>query len=197
MRSAELGSNSKDSLSTSFVSLVDTIFGVILAEGFVVYQTNILDPTLSPFIDFSLLLAYATIILSWIGYHRSVEIYEYKANRWSRLHLALDISIVVLYAYLIFAAQTLSRMILGLFLVFIFYTVTGIVRIAEWKSRKAGHPELTMAIALGFLFEWFLSVKVKDGALSWSLLVFAFILVFGYRWIRGKFYPPAKVSKRR
>ena len=177
------------------MSLVDTIFGVILAEGFVIYQANITNPFLSLQTDFALVVAYATIISSWIGYHRSVSLYPYNPNSWGRIHLSLDIFILVLYAFLIFAAQTVSTFLLGLFLVFFFYTVTGIIRIVECKDRTVSKYKLNAGFALAFLLEWYASLSAQKSLISWFLLVFAFILVIAYRWIHQKLSSDTKNPK--
>ena len=120
-------------ISTSFVGLVDVIFGVIMAQGFVAYKNNIMAPSVSVG-NGSLVLVYATVILSWVGYHKSVMGYPYNKTPWSRIRLSLDILILVLYSYLVFVAVDFAKVLVGLIAVFLLYVVTGIIRIVEWKD---------------------------------------------------------------
>src|SRR6266516_7081546 len=116
-----------DPISESFVRLIDIIFGVIMAQGFVIYRARITNP--SPSIaNGSLLLVYTTIILSWIGYHKSIVGYPYNRSIWSRIRVTADILILVLYAYLVFVAETLQLVLGALVIVFVLYAITGLIR---------------------------------------------------------------------
>ena len=178
-----------DPISDSFVRLIDIIFGVILAQGFVIYRGAITNPSIS-IEDGSLVLVYATIILSWIGYHKSVIGYPYNMSPWSRIRLTADILILVLYSYLVFVAQSLTPVLGGLVVVFVVYAITGLVRIIEWKDRKVSLPWLSLIFAGLFTVELYLSASHPDVSASTILLFLAFATLLLYRGARGKFgYP--------
>lgn len=176
--------------------LVDVIFGVIMAQGFVMYRNNIVAPALS-LENGSLVLVYATVILSWMGYHKSVIGYPYNKTLWSRIRLASDILILVLYSYLVFIAQNLGMVLIGLVVVFTLYAATGFIRIIEWRDRKVSQPQLAILFCLLFLFEFyaldgceFCVSSVSKNLLSPILLIGAFVLLLGYRVVRGRIgYP--------
>lgn len=189
-----------DPIAQHFVRLVDIIFGVILAQGFVIYRNSIVAPSLSVS-NLSLLLVYATVLLSWIGYHRSVNAFPYNATSVSKIRLLFDILILVLYSYLVLAAENISMVLLGLFLVSLLYMVTGLIRILEWKDRKVSRLRLSGLLTVGYLAEWLFSPAglfsswsvplIGEETLSWFLVVLALVLLIAYRWIRGRRgYPP-------
>ena len=178
-----------DPISDSFVRLIDIIFGVIMAQGFVIYRARITNP--SPSIaNGSLLFVYTTIILSWIGYHKSIVGYPYNRSLWSRIRVTADILILVLYAYLVFVAETLQSVLGALVIVFVLYAVTGLIRIVEWKDRKVSQPWLALLVAVIFALEWYLSGQFVDTLASTAWLTLGFVILIAYRMVRGKFgYP--------
>jgi 5'(3')-deoxyribonucleotidase len=183
------------SISDSFVRLVDVIFGVIMAQGFVIYRSEITEPSFSVG-NGSLILVYATIVLSWIGYHKSTVGYPYNKTLWSRFRLFLDILILVLYAYLVFVAENFAAVLIGLVAVFLLYAITGAIRIVEWKDKKVGKPGLSILFAIAFSLE-FVAITYCQLCIIrlgyWfvaSVLLLTMSLVFTYRGIRGKLgYP--------
>src|SRR2546428_1323530 len=179
-----------DPTSDSFVRLVDVIFGVIMAQGFVRYSETITNPKFS-LATGSLVLAYTTVILSWIGYHKSVIGYPYNTSVWSRIRLVSDVLILVLYSYLVFVAQTLQFVLGGLVVVFGLYALTGLIRIIEWKDRKVSQPWLAIPFGAAFAVEWYVSGSYgAETSVSALLLGVSFLMLIGYRWARGKLgYP--------
>jgi len=178
-----------DPLSESFVRLIDIMFGLTITQGFVIYRDNITTPSLSVE-NISLLLVYSTIVLSWIGYHGSILRYPYNKSRWSRIRLLLDIVILVLYSYLVFVSRDLSKVFLGISIVFLVYAINGIVRILEWgRDRKVSAPWLSAIFMVIFLFFCFNNRWLEDFLapvyVEWLLLVLGLVLVFVYRLIRG------------
>lgn len=175
-----------DPLSSDFVALVNIIFGVTMTQGFVIYRDTIVSPELSPE-SLSLVLVYCTIILSWIGYHQSVSKYPYNRTIWSRIRLAGDVIILVVYAFLIFVALDPQRVLSGLALVFVLYVFNGFVRWREWSDRKVSHPILSLEFAIGFvilaLAYWLLHgsdyIEVR-----YSIVLLSFFPLFGYRVVR-------------
>lgn len=144
----------------------------------------------------TLVLVYATIIFSWIGYHTSISRYPYNKSTWSRFRLALDIIILVLYAHLVFALQDLHKVLLGLATVFFFYVINGMARICEWRDWKVSKPWLSSLFALAFIFEWYLLeswLATYLQSLSWILIFFGLALLVSYRIARAKLGYPTLV----
>jgi 5'(3')-deoxyribonucleotidase len=190
----------KDPISDYFVRLVDIIFGFILAQGFVLYRARIIEPNLSVN-SVSLLLVNATVLLSWVGYHRSVNAFPYNATFVSKVRLTFDLLILVVYSYLVFVVEDLSRVLIGLFAVFFLYVVTGVIRTREWHDRKASRLRLSIIIAVAYFLEWSISADgflskwsvpmVGEPVLKWTLVLSALGLMLFYRGMRGRRgYPP-------
>ncbi len=170
-----------DSISESFVRLVDIIFGVIIAQGFILFRDRIVAVEVSIGTG-SLLLVYVTILHSWLGYHKSVKAYAYNRTAWSRFRLAFDIFILLLYAYLLFVALDLHKVLLGLAAVFVLYALAGIVRRVEWRDSKVAKPWLAVGIAFVFVGLWSAAVRFPQYDIWWLLI--AFVLLFSYRIVR-------------
>lgn len=181
-----------DPLSNSFVRLIDVVFGLTLTQGFVIYRNIITTPKAS-IESLSLILVYATIILSWIYYHKSVLHYPYNKSHWSRVRLFFDLSILVLYAHLVFVAQDLAATLIGLIAIFSVYCLDGIVRILEWHDKKVSKPWLSVVFASIFFGEWYAYAESSFsswGFSSWVVVLLSIGLVFGYRIVRSRLgYP--------
>jgi 5'(3')-deoxyribonucleotidase len=168
-------------LSTDFVRLVDVIFGVTLTQSLVIYRKEIVS--FSPMILIvTLVVVYMTVTLSWVGYHRSISKYPYNKSRWSMLRLSLDIFILVVYAFLAFAAPEPTRVIVGLAVVFMLYSVDGLTRRAEWRDSKVSKPWLSVIFSALLIGVWWL---LQAGYLSAIIaVVTSGVLVFLFRPIR-------------
>ena len=140
----------------------------------------------------TLILVYATIILSWIGYHTSILHYPYNKSDWSKVRLFLDIIILVLYAYLVFVVADLQKVFLGLGIVFVVYMVNGIIRIREWHDGKVSKPWLSAIFAVAFFIVWYLIGVYPD--FSWIFAVSGLVLLLSYRLIKRKDVLPASCS---
>jgi 5'(3')-deoxyribonucleotidase len=138
--------------------------------------------------NITLVLVYATIILSWVGYHKSILRYPYNKSRWSRFRLFFDIVILLLYSYLVFVGQDLPRVLLGLAAIFFVYSIDGLIRIREWRDSKVSKPWLSFLFGVGFVLEWYSLLNWTN--LSWVLVFLTLGVVFGYREVRGRMgYP--------
>jgi 5'(3')-deoxyribonucleotidase len=177
-----------DPISDYFIRLIDIMFGLTITQGFVIYKDIIVMPKAS-LNNLSLLLVYVTIILSWVGYHKSIQHYPYNKSYWSRIRLFFDITILFLYAYLVFVGQDLSKVLLGLAIIFVIYAIDGISRMLEWHDKKVSQPWLSALLAFFFGIEWYAS-SLNVELLSWFLFFLALIFLFGYRLVRSKLgYP--------
>jgi len=180
-----------DHLSEAFVRLIDIMFALTITQGFVIYRDLIVNPVLS-LEAATLVLVYATIFLSWIGYHTSISRYPYNKSAWSRCRLFLDIVILLLYAHLVFGVQNLQTVFLGLATVFIIYVINGIARIREWRDGKVSKPFLSFLFATAFLVEWYILESFHTVPyLSWILVFVGLALLIIYRIARAKLGYPA------
>lgn len=170
-----------DPVSRNFVGLVDIIFGFLIAQGFILSKDRIIAIEIS-LGSGSLLLVYLAILLSWVGYHRSVTIYPYNRTWWSRIRLGMDISILLLYAYMLFVAFELAKVLFGLVTAFVFYAVTGVIRQREWSDPKVSRPELSAIMALAYAGLAYLATKYSDEGIA--LLIVSIALLFIYRTVR-------------
>ena len=142
-------------LSTDFVRLVDVIFGVTLTQSLVIYRKEIVSFAPSILIV-TLAVVYMTVAFSWVGYHRSISKYPYNKSRWSMSRLSLDVFILVVYAFLAFAAPETTRVIAGLAVVFALYAIDGLTRIAEWRDSKVSKPWLSLVFSALLMGVWWL-----------------------------------------
>lgn len=164
-------------LSADFVRLVDVIFAVTLTQTLVIYRKEIVS--FSPVVLIvTLAVVYMTVALSWVGYHRSISKYPYNQSRWSMLRLCLDVFILVVYAFLAFAASNTSRVVAGLAVVFLLYAIDGATRIAEWRDSKVSKPWLSVVFFLLLLGFWWLLYRSllspMVGILGSGVLVYCF-----------------------
>jgi fatty-acid desaturase len=65
-----IGFQLSKSLSKHYVSFIDVMFGVMVAESFSSFKEELFAPSFTLFV---LLLSYFTILTSWLFYHRSVN----------------------------------------------------------------------------------------------------------------------------
>lgn len=140
-------------LAEYYVRLVDVIFAVTLTQTLVIYRNEIVAFSPRLLIE-TLALVYLTVALSWVGYHRSIMKYPYNKSAWSGVRVVLDIFILVVYAFLAFAAKEPPKVIMGLAVVFILYAVDGCTRIAEWCDTKVSKPWLSAIFACLLLWVW-------------------------------------------
>ena len=94
-----IGSHLNRSLSRHYISFVDIMFGVMVAESFASFKSELFAPSFDLLV---LLLSYFTILTSWIFYHRSVQILP-EEKPW---RFAVDIAILFLYFILITSIRT-------------------------------------------------------------------------------------------
>lgn len=168
-------------LADYYVRLVDVIFAVTLTQTLVIYRNEIVAFSPRLLIE-TLALVYLTVGLSWVGYHRSIMKYPYNRSAWSGFRVVLDIFILVVYAFLAFAAKEPPKVVMGLAVVFALYAVDGCARIAEWRDTKVSKPWLSAIFACLLLSVWWF---VHEGSLGPTTAVVACgFLVVAFRPIR-------------
>ncbi|MEM3907436.1 MAG: hypothetical protein QXZ17_11335 [Nitrososphaerota archaeon] len=187
----------KEPLADKFTSLVDVIFGVLLAQGLLLYRENILNAFSVNYLpeNLALLAIYVIVIYSWYGYHRSIYMFPYNRTIWSRVRLMLDLSILIVYAYMLFGLKDPCRLLLGSTLVFLLYFITGLVRIKEWNDSKVSKWRLNLIFMLVFMTLYIIFssqiIMVNRYIESIVISLITIIITLSYRIIRGwKGYSP-------
>jgi hypothetical protein len=82
----------KTVLSEHYVSFVDIMFAVMVAQSFISFKEELFAPSFDLLV---LLLSYFTIITSWLFYHRSVK--ALPEEEWWRF----GVDVVILFVYFI------------------------------------------------------------------------------------------------
>ena len=185
----------RDPLAKEFIRLVDVVFGVLLAQGLLLYRGIILNPMKEFPKTLSLLAVYVIIMFSWYGYHKSILQYPYNLTTWSRIRLMLDLLILVSYAYILYGLDDPLRLLLGSTMAFLLYFITGLVRIKEWNDSKVSKYYLNVTF-FGLFLACFLALKTQSlSSYTTTLLasIITILLVIIYRIIRLKIgYPSLK-----
>src|SRR5690349_564151 len=117
--------------SKVYIGFIDVLFGVIVGVSFTDFRA-ILVPIILKFETFTLLLAYVTVIGSWIGYHIAIE---NKPDR-SVYRFIVDLIILYLYFYLIYSVQNFNVVVMMLPVIFGFYIIWDFTRVMEDYNDK-------------------------------------------------------------
>ncbi len=193
-------------VSDRFVQFVGIVFGVVVVQSFVRYDTYILNPfssnSIFPFL--ALIGIYITTTSSWIGYHRSMNRYPYDTKSgMGTLRMHLDLFIVAVYAFLLFSIQDLSkganessllRYLWGYFAMWPLYLLVGIVRQKEKKQRKASFPGLLLIfgvvhLILAFSYPFAMTgLAISSELINWFYLGSGPVVHAIYRLVRYRHY---------
>lgn len=131
-------------ISDQLVRLVQIVFGLVLAQSFLLHRDVVLHPASAKNLLPALALAtvYITTVLSWIDWHVTMEVRPYNFNPRNRyrvteqLRLGLDLLVVTVYAYLLLSIDELkkapnegvSSFLVGFPAVFATYLLSGLAR---------------------------------------------------------------------
>ena len=121
-------------ISDRLVALIDIIFGVVVASSFLIIFENNSSSQLELYSYLLLFLAYAAIVLSWIGYHQMIEYNYYSDSIWGYSRFILDILLVFLYAILLYSYKNVMNFFILLPIIFIVYAIGGLIRNKEYKK---------------------------------------------------------------
>jgi len=183
------------------IDLIDIVFGVVVAINFGMLFTNnpfdksiTLDQVIS-LPNFSLLVAYIAIILSWVGYHQMIEYNPYMLNRWGYVRFSFDVLIVFMYTVLMYSIKNTALYLAAFPIIFLLYAIAGAVRNKEYGcevSWPRGSIEYTVYFSLTLLV-WFIWGFVTPlypilnmVPTSWILVLVALVLNLHYRYRRAK-----------
>ncbi len=146
-----INSNIQERISNRLVDLIDIIFGVVFASSFlIIFENNSSNSQLQLFSYILLILAYAAIVLSWIGYHQMMEHNHYSDNIFGYSRFILDILLVFLYAILLYSYDNPEKFFMLFPIIFIIYAIGGTIRDKEYK-KKVSWPKGSISYAAIFI----------------------------------------------
>lgn len=181
------------------VSLVDIVFGVVFGLSIPTVfgiDTNITIPnswvnilTISNYIftisNFALFVAYISIILSWIGYHKTMEQYPFKIGIGGSRRFFMDLAIVFLYAALIYTRSN-TLLYLAIFpIIYFFYWAWDVMLNHEYKTHVTS-TRTTFKYFMIFLITctiyWYIGATYS---VAWIFLIVTLILNLAFRYEKG------------
>jgi hypothetical protein len=188
-------------VSNRLVDLIDVVFGVVVAINFgMLFSSNPFGKTLTleqvlSLPNFSLVVAYIAIILSWVGYHQMIEYNPYILNRWGYFRFSFDVMIVFMYTVLMYSVKETTLYLLVYPMIFLLYAIGGATRDKEYARKVSwsiGSIEYTLFFSFSLLF-WVmweflrtLYSKLDMIPMAWILVIVALILNLHYRYKRAK-----------
>lgn len=95
-----------EQLSKIYIGFGDVIYALIVASSFEFLREHLIPFQLT-FETFTIFLAYATIVQSWIGYHKTIEMHSYKTS----FRFVLDLIIWFLMFSLLYTADDFNEYI--------------------------------------------------------------------------------------
>lgn len=197
---SEISQKTQKRISDRLVDLIDIVFAVVVGTSIAaIFANNSLRewPSLSEVItlpNMSLLVAYIAVVLSWVGYHRMIELNPYMLNRWGYIRFGIDILIVFTYTVLIYSQENFSIFLFVFPIVFLLYACGGTVRTKEYG--KVSWPKGSIMYMVLFLVNWIVyfvwSSLVPDHMIlefipmTWIIWFLTLLYLFAYRWQRAK-----------
>lgn len=193
-------------ISDQLVRLVQIVFGLVLAQSLLLHRDIIIHPFSGGnwLAALALVTVYVTTVLSWIDWHVTMELRPYNfnpRNRYrltERARLGLDLSIVTLYAYLLFSIEEFKKapnnsielFLLGFPTVFLAYLLSGLAR-RRSHGKLASNPGpivifgiVYFLLCLGYHFAYRVLPSVAGDALKWlnaSAIALSFAFMIAYR----------------
>jgi hypothetical protein len=195
----------KRRVSDHLVRGVDFLFALTLGQGILLYRafwTDPLHPQYAP-VALALCSVYATTVLSFIDWHLAMEQrpylvtwdLDYSERLRERLRVFIDLIIVILYAYLLINAtvlidhpgHSLSSFLIGFPLIFVFYTVWGVLRRNRYPKASKSTPWVLagFAVVFGAIYAVYAATNSSGKAGNEVVLAIVIGTVFLYRLING------------
>ena len=187
-------------ISDRLVDLIDIVFAVVVGTSIAaIFANNSLRewPSLYEVItlgNMSLLVAYIAVVLSWVGYHRMIELNPYTLNRWGYVRFGIDVMIVFMYTFLIYSRENFSIFLSVFPVIFLLYACGGVVRTKEYGKVSWSRGSL-MYMGL-FLVNWIIHfvwrslapvhIILESIPISWIVWFLTLWYLFYYRWQREK-----------
>ena len=107
-----------------YLTLVDVIFGVLIAATLVTLSPQLVPIKLELFETWAIYVAFLIILLSWIFYHKAIFEQELKMD----VMIIIDLFLLFLYFYILFSFNNFPHYVLTVSIMFALYLVWTIVR---------------------------------------------------------------------
>ena len=197
-------------ISDRLIQFVDILFGVVVGQSILRNLELLKKPWDFPFAFIAALVVIITVTLSWIGYHKSMYKYPYKAEILSikRIRPFTDFIIVVVYTLLLFTIDDfktdptnirLDGFIIYYVLIFFLYIVDGYIRISEYRDHGASKLILSYKFLLFYFllftaYYYILNNNLPNLAfINYLTLIICFGLYLWYRMQREPHYPDKSI----
>jgi succinate dehydrogenase hydrophobic anchor subunit len=144
--------NTWEKISKTYVGFIDVLFAVVLGQTFVLlaapeyYSTWFASPFQNAFGLATLILVYALVITSWVGYHQSVENYPLKSVG----RFLIDIVLLFLYYFAFANAKNFGAVLIAIALSFFAYMLWDSVRLYE--NRENLNKDLWKRLLVSIIF---------------------------------------------
>lgn len=184
----EIPQKTQKKISDRLVDLIDIVFAVVVGTSIAaIFADNSLQkyPALSEVItlqNLSLIVAYIAVVLSWVGYHRMIELNPYTLNKWGYIRFGIDVIIVFMYTILIYSRENFSIFLSIFPVIFLLYACGGIVRRREYG--RVSWPKGSLMYTALFFVNWI--IYFAWDSLSWIIWFVTLVYLFTYRWQREK-----------
>jgi uncharacterized HAD superfamily protein len=196
-------------ISDNLVRLVQVVFGLVVAQSLLLYRAVIVAPGAPHYLAaVALLVIYTTTVFSWIDWHTTMEFNPYNLNprhphrTQEQFRLAVDLIIVSVYAYALFAIaifeddprSSVARFLFAFPLFFVAYLVSGVLR-RMTHGRHASNVRAIIEVGAAFAVLWLAYLTIVLHCLAphdkscrqWinlGVVVIAFGLTLSYRYRR-------------
>jgi succinate dehydrogenase hydrophobic anchor subunit len=179
------------------VRFVDILFAVVIGQSFVLlaskYAAWFQDWASNLAKIAAILLVYALVVTSWVGYHRSVKAYPILQP----YRFLLDVFLLFMYYVAFASAEDFGLVTLLFFIVFVAFTLWDLVRLTEYWNLTSGtehrrtlyHRVVMSAIFAGLfaivrcVYSLLSTVPFATGASFVSMMG---LLTF-FRWVKRKY----------
>lgn len=175
-------------VSRSFIQLADIMFAVIISSSLVSFFDALRGgATLNAFSTYTLLASYVSVVLSWIGYHRSIQLYPHRGTIGT-FRFILDLTILFGYLVLVYFYETFAVIVATYPLLFLAYLLWGCLKMWEhdlWKKQWVRYilrfPSLVVSVII--LALWHVDIRLEWPYPGWDFL-YLFLLVLCIVWYR-------------
>lgn len=199
-------------ISDKLVQFVNIVFGAVIGQSILHNIKLIQNPAGYPFQFLALIVVIVTVALSWIGYHKSMYKYPYKAAdilSIRRIRPFTDFIIVVVYTLFLFSIDAYSQDPAGInlfgfvffyVLIFALYIVDGYIRIIEYRDHGASKINLSFRYLLiygALALLYFACAYVRVAGLvyiNYATLIVCLGVYLWYRIQREPHYPEAPLA---
>lgn len=196
----EFSQKTQKRISDRLVGLIDIVFAVVVGTSIAaIFANNSLQewPSINEAItlpNMSLLVAYFAIVLSWVGYHRMIELNPYSLDRWGYIRFGMDVVIVFMYTVLIYSRENFSFFLSVFPMIFLLYAFGGMVRAKEYGEEVSWPKGSFMFMGL-FAMNWIIysvwrslvsEINLESNPIPWIIWFLTLGYLFCYRWEREK-----------